>query len=123
MSLPTARMNLAIRQGDTFRAARRWRVGPSKDALAPIDFTGCTAKAQIRPTTDSPIVLHEFSTDDGSITLSADGWIRLYIPDGVTQQFAWGCEAPVWDLEVVFTDGDKRTMLAGRARLVPGVTK
>jgi len=43
----------------------------------PVNFTGSTAKMQARVKVDSPIVLFELSTDDGTITLGSDGSVVL----------------------------------------------
>lgn len=122
MSRPPRRVNLTIYQGATFRMSRRWLVGATKDTAMPVDFTGATARAQIRLEHDSAGVLWEFSTADGSITLGPDGWIGFEIDFPDTEGFRDWSEG-VWDFEILFPDGEKRRLFEGRARVSPEVTR
>ncbi len=51
---------------------------PVPDAdLTPEDYTGCTARLQARPEIASPYVLFELTTENGGISLDADGNVQI----------------------------------------------
>lgn len=45
--------------------------------LTPEDYTGCAARMQVRSEVGSPYVLFELTTENGGITLTADGWVQI----------------------------------------------
>ena len=97
MTLPIKR-KLTILQGATFRKRWTWRPGG-----VPMDFTGCTARMQVRPEYDSPTVLLDLTTENGGITLGPDGEIRLWV--GATQTATINWEGGVYDLEIQYAAG------------------
>lgn len=61
--------------------------------LTPDDYTGCTARMQARAEVNSPFVLFELSTENGGITLDADGWVHLEQTDAMTAAMKYGIDA------------------------------
>lgn len=127
MTTPTVSLHFTIQQGATFR--QRWqrfqipteavvRNGvliykatgkPVPDAdKQPVDYTGCTARMQLRASVDHADVLLTFSTapeaDQGRITLEADGTVELYLSHAQTTAITW-IDA-VGQMEVIFSNGD-----------------
>lgn len=107
--MAAAKLKLAIEQGATFRKTLTWKAG--KPAVA-VDLTGCTARMHIRAEITSPTPLVTLTTENDGITLGGvAGTIVLLITATATAAFAW--EAGVYDLEVVFANGDVRRLLYG----------
>jgi len=118
MALPIKR-KLTIIQGATFR--RRWTWKPGG---VPADFTGSTARMQVRADIDSPVVLLELTTENGGIVLGAEpGTIDLYIGALQTAGIAW--ESGVFDLEIQYAGGpdDVVRMIAGTVAVSREVTR
>ena len=86
----TAHLGLTIKQGATFREPLtrttypypvRVECGqvvkecgtpaPDTDAT-PEDYTGCAARAQIRPSIDSAAIIAELTTENGGVILAGD---------------------------------------------------
>lgn len=154
MSSPTAQLSLLIQQGATF--APRWRHGaypyavkagpggtlllvttgrpaPAEDFL-PTDFTGCTARMQLRRAVLDDQVLLEFSTapgpGQGGIVLTADGWVQLQLDAQQTAMLSFGEDqaAGQWrravgQMEVIFADGTVRRMFEIQFELSPEGTR
>ena len=98
MSLPIKR-KLTILQGATFR--RRWTWKPGG---VPMDFTGCTARLQVRAEIESVDVLLELTTENGGIVLGgAAGTIDLWVGATETTTFTW--DSGVWALEIQYPTG------------------
>lgn len=118
--MPAFKVPLRIDQGATFRKVVTWKAGTP---AAPVDLSGCTARAQIRATVTSPDVLHEMTTaTDGGITLGGLlGTVTLDIDEPTTAAFAW--KTAVYDLEIVFADGTVRRLLQGPVSVSPEVTR
>ncbi len=110
-----AKYDLVILQGATYRKQFTWESGGQ-----PVDFTGCTAKAQVRKKAGSPEILTEFNSEDGTILLEAGGAITLYLADESTEVLEW--TKGVYDLKVYFSNGDEWRILEGNATVKPGVT-
>lgn len=88
----------------------------------PVDLTGCTAKGQIRASIDSEDVLLEMSTTNGMIVLGGDtGRVSFAVPSTITAAMDW--EEGVHDVELTFTDGRVKRLLAGPAFASPEVTR
>ena len=118
MALPIKR-KLTIVQGATFR--RRWTWKPGG---VPMDFTGCSARMQVRSDVDSPVVLIELTTENGGIVLGAEpGSIDLYIGALQTEEIAW--EGGVFDLEIQYASGpdDVDRLIAGSVAVSREVTR
>lgn len=118
MSLPIKR-KLTILQGATFR--RRWTWKPGG---VPMDFTGCTARLQVRAEIESVDVLLDLTTENGGIVLGAEpGTIDLYV--GAQQSAAITWEAGVFDLEIQYASGPDSVdrLIAGSVAVSREVTR
>lgn len=127
MTTPTVFLHFTIQQGATFRPSwKRYQVPaeavvrngvlvykttgrPVPDAdKRPVDYTGCSARMQVRQQIASPDVLLTFSTTpeegQGRITLGADGSVQLHLSHAQTSDIQWS-EA-VGQMEVTFSNGD-----------------
>ena len=127
MTIP-AQIELTIYQGATFRAPLK-RSGfpylvreecgqlykcsgepaPESDRIHE-DYTGCTARAQMRRAIGSTEVIHEMTTENGGIILDGDT-LTMYLSNTQTEAFNYGTVAPAWtkcvaQVEVVRPDGD-----------------
>lgn len=109
-----ARLTFTIYQGATFNEALervtypypvRWDCGrlvkecsgataPDADKT-PEDYTGCTARAQLRSCIDSAVVIAELTTENDGIELE-DAWLRLKMTAAQTAAFEYGDTAPAW---------------------------
>ena len=124
----TAHLGLTIKQGATFREPLtrttypypvRVECGqvvkecgtpaPDTDAT-PEDYTGCAARAQIRPSIDSAAIIAELTTENGGIILAGDT-LTLYLSHTQTAAFVYGQTPPAWrsaigQVEVTRPNGD-----------------
>lgn len=108
-----------ILQGETYDEVSTWKAGAS---AAPVDLTGCTARAQVRADIDSPVVLLELTTENGGIELGGvAGTIRRVISATDTAAIFW--TSGVYDLEVVFAGGQVRRLMAGGVSVSKEVTR
>jgi hypothetical protein len=115
-------MPLTIYQGATFRISWTWKSGASAAAAVPVDLTGCTARAQIRATVESPNTLLELTTENGRIALGgAAGTVALYVSDEDTATLPAGKAR--WDLEIVWLDGDVTRLFGGPVVVSAEVTR
>ena len=116
--MPTLPEPWEIKQGATFEKLLEWRDA----AKSPYDLTGCHALLQARTTADSPDVLFEMSSEDGTIDITQGlGKIRLIFEDEATANLDF--DMAVFDLLVAFPDGTKRRCIDGEFVLSKGVTK
>ena len=110
---------LKIDQGATFRKSVTWKAG---DPAVAVDLTGCTARMHIRPEVQSPRLFQELTTENGGIALGgADGTVALYLTDVQTAQMTW--VSGVYDLELVFGNGEVRRLLYGTVTVSQEVTR
>lgn len=117
--MDTFKRNLKIKQGSTFNDVVIYKAG---DPAVPVDLTGCAARMQIRSDIDSPTVLLELTTTNGGIILGGvAGTITLRIEEPVTASLAWECA--VYDLEIIFANGDVQRKMEGSVTVSPGVTR
>lgn len=123
---PLEQVDLSIHQGsDTSFPLRYYQ---RDDAGAPVaqDFTGWTARAQLRGRVGEDPVWAELTVGDG-FTLTHDATsltITLLIPHAVTEDPAWDSRTSgVWDLELVRADGWVIPLLAGRVTVTHDVTR
>lgn len=147
----TAKISTTIQQGATYRAA--WRRGaypyavklqggqlvrsdtgraPAQADFVPVDYTGCTARMQLRAEVQAPEVLLEFSTspgpEQGLIELDSDGWMALGLSAEQTAALPWGDGRGQWahaigHVEVTYPDGTVRREYEIRVALSPEVTR
>lgn len=87
----------------------------------PTNLTGYTARMQIKTTKGTDIKLHELTTENGGITLSAaDGGIALFISDADTMGFTF--DNAVYDLELISATLDVTRVAQGKLTLDINVT-
>ena len=98
--------------------------------LVPDDYTGCTARMQLRRSVDSPYVLDEFDTADGSLTLTSDGWVQIDKSDAETAAMKYGnddkrgaWQSAIGQLEVTRPNGTKERQFVITFVLDPEGTK
>lgn len=139
-------LNFTIYQGATFRAPLervtvpypvREECGqlvkacsgdpvPDTDKV-PEDYTGCTARMQLRREIDDPEVLLELSTANGGIELDG-AWLRLLMTAEQTAAFVYGPVAPGWtccigQIEITRPSGDVERQYELRFALYPESTR
>jgi hypothetical protein len=135
-----AQIDLEILQGATFHK-RFWYgrrtdpLGPTPDPIAvppvnftPYDLTGCSARMQVRPSVDSEIIW--IDVDETAITLGGTaGWIDIKASAIQTAAFDFDPSpttkrgSGVYDLELVYTNGDVIRLAQGKVTLDPEVTR
>lgn len=114
--VPPSDVPMTIYKGATFRASNQWRYGSDEATATPVDLSGAQAYAHIRAKTDSPDPpMLELSTENGGITLTADGWIHRKIEAEETAKLT-GRKA-VWGLKVVWPDKDICRLMEGTVEL------
>lgn len=87
------------------------------------DYTGYTAKAQIRKKSDSPTALLTFSTDDYSIDLT-DGVITLTKAKADINASSLQSDSRyVWDLVIIDSDGNEYVHIGGYIQVKNTVTE
>lgn len=84
--MKAARHNLTIWKGETFVTVFVYYNGPSL-SNATKDLTGWTAELLARPARGEVFVLA--SSDDGTITLSADGGVEIVVEAEVSEDYDW----------------------------------
>ena len=122
MALPESR-NIDIYKGDTYGFSFRLRDRtPTGARGAYVDLTGCTAKAQIRSTEDTPTVLVEFTASIPNQTVAENkGRVNLALTPAQTAALTF--TKAVWDVQITFPDGVIRTYLKGAVTLTKEVTR
>lgn len=116
--MATHKTKLQIDQGATF--VKEFIVRDAQQAL--IDFSGCSAEAQVRSEIESPVVLLAMTTANGRITLGgAAGTVRIDL-DALTTDTLPFTEG-VFDMEVTFPAGSKTRLMAGTVVVSPAVTR
>lgn len=125
------RCNLLIKQGDTFRRPLQLlnpvpEGAPAGTEPTPIDLTGCQLRSQIRrKALDAAIVV----TIDIAVTNAATGTARMLITPAQTASIVVGESIKdtesqfTWDLELVDSSGDVRTLLYGDCVIFREVTR
>lgn len=110
--------NISIDQGATFE--RLITVKNSDNNL--FNFTGYTARMQIRRDVDDTSSIVQLTTENGYITLGGTaGTIVLYLPPVVTQSLSdRDC---VYDLEIIDSVGKVYRLLKGQVRVDKEVTR
>ena len=107
---------LVIQQGTTW--AISWPITDTQDA--PLDVTGWTVHAQIRPTKESVEILHEFRTADGTATTDQN-YVTLSVAPSVSS--AWEWRHGVYDVELTDPDGRVSRIAEGAVTVSAEVTR
>ena len=116
--MPAAKLKLKIEQGATFRQSFDWTANG-----APVNLTGYTARMQMRNSIDSPVMIHELTTENGGITFPdvLQGKIELFISDINTSAFKF--DSCVYDLEMIAPNTDVIRLIEGEITLSKEVTR
>lgn len=85
----------------------------------PWDFTGWTAKFQVRTAANSPTVLLDLSTGSG-ITMTSSGAVSI---NASSADMSFSTGRFVYDFELTSPSGDVETLLAGAFILEDEVTR
>jgi hypothetical protein len=107
--------NFTVQQGSDFE-----RTMVLSDEDGAVDLTGYTAALQIRPEVVSEEVMAELTTENGLITLGADGTITWTIPAATT---ALMTTDGVYDLDLINPSLEIKTYLKGIVRVNLEVTR
>lgn len=117
-----ARVALRIYQGQTFEFEVAF-LGPDTE---PEDFTGYTARAQVRRTIPDDDVQLSMSTLQGTILpLDDTGVLRILIPATETSMLLTSNVVQSWwyDLEIMRSDGFVRRLMEGPVIVFPETTR
>lgn len=123
-----AKYDLKCKAGTTFRKSFKFQ--DRNDNV--YDFTGYSARMDIRPDIDSDTVLLRLHSDyvsatppdtpHGTITIDEDnGTISLFISDTYTSDFA--AESYVYDIELISPGGIVDSPLYGKFKVTGEVTR
>jgi hypothetical protein len=88
--------------------------------LPPVDLTGYTARMKVKQPDIEGTVVVELTTENGGITLNANGEILVTIAAAATELFDF--EAGVYDLEIVSASGVVTRVVSGAVLLDREVT-
>lgn len=109
-----------IDQGADFT---RWYPVTDPTSGLPINLTGWTAKAQIRPARDSSTLLHELTSAGGTILLGVDGKVTFKIAGSVSALWTWiGTEAR-FDCLLTGPTSQLIRMVEGKVLVSPNTTE
>jgi hypothetical protein len=115
-------LNLTIYQGATYRKTINWSAGDP--TALPVNLTGCTLRMQIRESMSASAAILTLTNSNGGIIVDADpttGSFELFI--SATNTAGITVSQAVYDLEVVFTDGDVVRLLQGKVTISKEVTR
>ncbi len=108
---------LKIEQGTNYR-----KPFVMKRDGTPVNFTGCTARMQVRESVDSADILLELTTENGGIEIEgAEGKVTLVFKPDDTVDKAW--RMGVYDVEITDSNGDVTRFLQGVITVSPEVTR
>lgn len=107
---------LSIPQGATWNYA--WPViTPDGE---PVDLTGWSARAQVRARIDATEVLHEWSSDVGTILFQGN---RIVLATTPSISSAWDWREGFYDVEATDADGAVWRLAEGKVYVRPEVTR
>jgi len=124
--MPAGIANLLIQQGETFR--RVITITDNQTVPVPINLTGYTARASIRPTADSSTVTASFTIAfdpdraTGRITISLTDSETTAIPTPGKTTFEKLAKYQ-WDMELITAGGEVTRLLNGAVEVSPEVTR
>ena len=110
-------LDLHIKQGETFNPSLRRQDG----AGGYFDFTGYTARAQVRSKISDTAVLIELSTVNGGLVLTSNGYIHFLISAADTAALTF--TVGVWDFELINASNQVQRMFAGKVKMLKEVTR
>ena len=121
MSTRPAQIYLTIYQGQTFDDEIEFQ-----DANGdPLDFTGMSARMQVRRATPDDEVLLELSTSDGTIVaLDETGRIKFDVDADITTELPTDNVIQTWVYDLELHDGSRvQRLMEGSVTVVPEVTR
>jgi hypothetical protein len=130
--MPAGKLDLVWEQGTTVVKQMTWLEPPPDPEEPevfgpPVDLTGWTARMQVRQKLDSTNVLAEFTTENGGITLGADGTIVIRAEALASAAWTWpgkgSTRKAVYDLELMDPGGVVLRFVEGRITLKMEVTR
>lgn len=89
--------------------------------LPPVNLTGYTARMQIRQPDAAGAIVQSLTTENGGLTLTANGEIKRLITAADTTLLAFECG--VYDLEIVSAAGVVTPVVSGAVELQDEVTR
>lgn len=113
--------NLYIEQGATYRLPFQWASKAVDGTITPHEVVGWTARMQFRTKVTATVVLLEATTENGMITLAAEGHIAIVISDEDTMLLT--VKRAVYDFEIEDTLGNVYRLLQGEVEINPNVTR
>ena len=115
-----SRYELSIDQGS--KAVRTLYV-VSKVTRLPIDLTGCTARMHVRRWYDSSVPFLTLTTENSGLVVlpGTAGKLQIVLPASLTSNLTE--YAGVYDVEVVFSDGEPRRVVEGEFKMKPEATR
>lgn len=117
--------DISLDQGADFLHTWIWLVEDDLGVQTPVDLTGWTGRMEIRAAATSPTVLGDAhtspTTQDGTITLDADGTVTLEFLAAASS--AWSWDHGVYDLELVNPTGGVTRFAEGTFELRREVTR
>lgn len=107
------------RRGDTFNGYQ-FEINQNGD---PVDLTGADIKIQFRTTPESRNVVLEWSTEDGSITISGaeSNVINMGIKEGSEMDVAPGTYK--YDIHVLLSSGVTNTYVKGSMKITNDISR
>lgn len=117
-----ATQDIEIMQGDSFDLFFRVKARDAGGTLVYQNQTGNTCKAQYRATKSSASpVLVEFVCSMANQTTTPGGWL-IHATPALTAGLSPTTNG-VWDVEISYANGDKKTVLAGAVTVFAQVTQ
>lgn len=112
----TVNTRLVIQQGTSW--AISWPI--TDEHGDPLDLAGFTVACQIRPSKDSGEVLHEFTPEAGTATVS-QSYVTLAVDPAVSSTWSW--RGGVYDVELTDPSGRVARIAEGTVVVSPEVTR
>lgn len=116
--MAAATHNILIEQGATFQLNLVWK----DSGGTPINLTGYTARMQVRRKYSDPVILLNFTTENGAIVLG--GALGTIVVTGLaTLTDDLPAKPCVYDLELISASGFVTRLIEGAATITPEVTR
>jgi hypothetical protein len=110
----------------TIRAGIDWSATltvTDPDSGDPLNLAGggYELRAQVRANVAADVVLHEWTTEDNTITTDSDGQVTLASTAEVTAGMTWA--VGYYDLVLIYPSGRRVLLAEGVALVVPTITE
>lgn len=113
--------NITIEQGATMRLLFRYETKDNLGVVTPVNLSTYTARMQIRKTLKADPPMLSLTTENGGITLGADG--SIVVEATAEQTAALDAAVGVYDLELEAADGRVTRLLKGNVKVSFEVTR